>query len=70
MYHGTEKKQNYEATTDNMEYYDKHRSDPHYNVGDKFLSRITGTRGKLNPYFHQFLQLLFVLINLFIHGSR
>ena len=35
----------------NRTYYNSNRSDPHYTVGDRVLTRIHGLKGKLNPLF-------------------
>ncbi|CAF1568111.1 unnamed protein product, partial [Rotaria sp. Silwood1] len=35
----------------NKNRYDQNRPDPHYNIGDKVLTRIYGARGKLDPKF-------------------
>ena len=35
----------------NKVYYDRNRSDPHFVIGDKVLTRVTGGKGKLDPLY-------------------
>ena len=35
----------------NKAYHDRNRPDPFYNIGDRVLTRVHGTKGKLDPIF-------------------
>jgi transposase InsO family protein len=51
IYHQSAKHNIIQQQQMNKEWYDRNRLDPHYQIGDKVLTRIYGLRGKLDPKF-------------------
>ena len=43
----------------NKAYHDRNRPDPFYNIGDRVLTRVHGTKGKLDPIFSPTAKVIF-----------
>jgi transposase InsO family protein len=51
VYHQQAKENSVNQQKYNKQHYDRNRSDPHYNIGDRVFTKIFSTRGKLDPRF-------------------
>lgn len=51
IFHQSARAQIIQQQTRNQQYYNRNRTDPVYLVGDRVLTRIQGSRGKLDPLF-------------------
>jgi transposase InsO family protein len=51
VYHQQAKENSVNQQRYNKQHYDRNRSDPHYNIGDRVFTKIFSTRGKLDPRF-------------------